>query len=377
MDSNARLGIATLALALGAASFAQGAGIEQAVPSTTRVLFEEGSYAEFAIAYTDPHQSAEGAVVPTLFGPIPVSGQTGDVFEPFWNFSAAWKTDLAQKASFALIIDQPYGADTTYGTDPFAPPVFSYDGTSADVDTLQFTGVLAYDVRADVKLFGGLRALRSTARADVPFISPPGAAPYSVVSDPEWGFGYLVGAAYSRPEIGLRVSLSYTSDVKIDYGVEEFGTVRGHTDVTYPQSLTLDVQTGITPKTLLFGSVRWVDWSEFDISPPQYVDLVGQPLVAYDGDWYTYTLGLGRQFTDRLAGAFSLSYEPDVGGELMTLGPYDGRTLGTASLSYDFVRFSVTGGLTYGKLGDTSNPLLTEYNDGSVWGAGLRIGYSF
>ena len=48
-----------------------------------------------------------------------------------------------------------------------------------------------------------------------------------------------------------------------------------------------------------------------------------------------------------------------------------------ASLSYDYGQWNFTGGLTYGVLGDTHNVLQTDYNDGSVWGAGLRIGYTF
>ena len=39
------------------------------------------------------------------------------------------------------------------------------------------------------------------------------------------------------------------------------------TDVDTPQSVQLDFQTGVAPKTLVFGYVRWVDWSEFSISP--------------------------------------------------------------------------------------------------------------
>ena len=38
---------------------------------------------------------------------------------------------------------------------------------------------------------------------------------------------------------------------------------------------------------------------------------------------------------------------------------------------------TVTGGVTYGKLGDTTNLLATDFNDGYVWGAGLRVGYTF
>ena len=107
--------------------------------------------------------------------------------------------------------------------------------------------------------------------------------------------------------------------------------------------------------------------------------LLGQPrpLVAYDDDWWTYTLGVGRELTDTLAGSLSVSYEPDVGGEMTSLGPYDGRTTATAALSYDYGQWNITGGVTYGVLGDTENLLETDYNDGSVWGAGVRVGYTF
>ena len=62
---------------------------------------------------------------------------------------------------------------------------------------------------------------------------------------------------------------------------------------------------------------------------------------------------------------------------MTSLGPYDGRTTATAALSYDWNQWNFTGGLTYGVLGDTANLLETDFNDGSVWGAGLRVGYTF
>ena len=62
---------------------------------------------------------------------------------------------------------------------------------------------------------------------------------------------------------------------------------------------------------------------------------------------------------------------------MTTLGPVDGRTTGTAALSYDYGQLNFTGALTYGVLGDTSNRLQTEFDDGWVWGATFRVGYSF
>ena len=42
---------------------------------------------------------------------------------------------------------------------------------------------------------------------------------------------------------------------------------------------------------------------------------------------------------------------------MTSLGPYDGRTTGTVALTYEVNGFDITGGLTYGVLGDTENLL--------------------
>ena len=60
-----------------------------------------------------------------------------------------------------------------------------------------------------------------------------------------------------------------------------------------------------------------------------------------------------------------------------TLAPYDGQVTGTLGLSYDIEKFNFSGGISYGVLGDAENDLGTDFNDGSVWGAGLRVSYSF
>lgn len=371
------------------------AALEQTVPAAIRLLYQEGRYAEFGISWTDPDQSGEGAVLPPnpLFpAGATLPGNTGDLFSARWNFSGAYKADINDRLSYALIFDQPFAADTKYGAGSFpalpAPlPSSLYGGSLADVKTYQLSGVLAYDVNPNVKIYGGLRAQRLDAKAAVAFV-----ADYSVDAGKEWGYGWLVGAAYERPEIALRVALTYQSRVSYDLDTRETITPLGapapvsqktETDVDTPQSVQLDFQTGVAADTLVFGYVRWVDWSDFSVAPPVYVATTaqflgeGRPLIAYQDDWWTYNLGVGHQFTDALAASASITWEPGVGGEMTSLGPYDGRTTGTLALTYEVAGFDITGGLTYGVLGDTHNVLKTDFNDGSVWGAGLRVGYSF
>ena len=377
-----RLAAGTALAAIAAAGSAHAGALEQVVPSTIRLLYEEGRYVEFNAVYADPDQSGDGINVP----PNPdlpdggfFPGNTGDIFDSSWNFSGAYKADLNDRFSYVLGFDQPYTANTNYGAGSFAFPF--YQGTIADFDTYQLTAVLSYDLTPAVKIFGGARAQQLEAVAAVPLASN-----YRNDADAEWGYGYLLGAAYERPEIALRVALTYYSSISYDLSTAEsivpFGSntrVTQHTttDLETPQSVQLDFQTGVAPKTLVFGYVRWVDWSEFDVSPPVFEQVVGAPLVEYESDAWTYNLGIGRQLTDKLAGSFAITYEPDTGDVMPTQGPYDGQTTGTLGLSYDYGKWNFSGGVSYGVLGDAKNNLGTDFNDGSVWGAGLRVAYSF
>ena len=72
-----------------------------------------------------------------------------------------------------------------------------------------------------------------------------------------------------------------------------FGTVRSETDITMPQSVNLDFQTGVTAKTLLYGSVRWADWEGWSVAPEGFVSLTGEPLVEFEHDTWRYQLGSG------------------------------------------------------------------------------------
>ena len=87
---------------------------------------------------------------------------------------------------------------------------------------------------------------------------------------------------------------------------------------TLPQQLELNVQSGVAAGTLVFGSVKWTDWSVV-----QRIDLfdefspAGAPaFTGFDGffrDGYTVTLGVGRAFTEELAGSLAVTYDRGVG----------------------------------------------------------------
>ena len=302
-----------------------------------------------------------------------------DLLDSYNSLGFGYKADINDAWSYAFIVDEPWGVSTAY-------PVVAgsiYSNTTADLDSYAISAILAYDIDPNWKVYGGPRFQSVEASAGLPFI---GAAlgGYDVIADQDWSTGWLVGGAYQRPEIALRVAVTYYSEIKHELDtVETVGavlTLNDSVEIVTPEAVNLEFQTGIAPDTLLFGSIRWVNWSEFEISPTLFSSptLVNQPLVDYQEDWTTYTLGVGRRFTDQWSGAVQISHEPATGAlPLTTLGPVDGRTSYGLAASYTVDNVEITAGVSYITLGETANFASTQFADGDAVGVGLRIGYSF
>nr|WP_072791611.1 hypothetical protein [Cognatishimia maritima] len=357
-----------------AATTASAGGIERTAQSTA-ILFEKGNIVELSFGSVNP--SVSGATT-GAFAPFGAAGiASGDLAESYTNAGLAIKQDFSDRLSFALIYDQPFGANTAYplGTGYFA------QGSSATLASNALTGLLKYTTDANVSVFGGLRYQTMRAEANLIF------AGYNVESETDGSLGYVAGVAYEKPEIALRIALTYNSAIKHDNAVVETGgAVPGASTLSYetPQSVNLDFQTGIAKDTLLFGGARWVDWSEFDLSPTSYTTAFGAPLVSYPSDTVTYTLGVGRRFNDTWSGAVSLTHEPSNAGNYTNLGPLNGRSGVTIGATYKQGQMEITGGISYIWIGDATTTVsaaaptaVASFTDNTAVGAGLRIRYRF
>ncbi|MDT8855978.1 hypothetical protein RNZ50_13345 [Paracoccaceae bacterium Fryx2] len=91
------------ALALGATAATAG-GIDRS-GQNIGVLFEKGRYAELSF----------GHVTPDVTGVDNDGNATGNVAGSFTPLSFAYKYDINDQVSFAVILDQPFGADIAYG----------------------------------------------------------------------------------------------------------------------------------------------------------------------------------------------------------------------------------------------------------------------
>ena len=390
MSARAR---ATLALLTGPAALALAApALAGALDRTGQPidpLFEPGGYVELSFGRAWPDLSTtQLGPIPTAQGLIPAGAPSGDLAEPFSTVSFAVKRDFTEALSGALIYDQPFGADVSYPVQPYFAA-----GSRATVDSDAITALLRYRFVNGFSVHGGLRLQTIEGSVRIPFVQasegPTAGVPYSNTAGSDEGLGYVAGFAYERPDIALRVALTYSSEIGHDLPTEEFGPLPGEstTTIELPQSVRLDFQTGIAPETLLFGSVRWADWDDFDITPASYLAVTGGPVVSYPRDITTYSLGLGRQLTERLSAAASLSYEDSYDDLVTNLGPTAGLTSLGVGATYAFDRVELTGAVQYTWLGDARTALTdpatgtqfpaAEAEDNDLIAVGLKLAYRF
>lgn len=334
------------------------------------ILFERGNYAELSFGLINPSVSGNDLAG---FGGRGTGGVAGNHNLP----GLAIKYDFNDRVSGALIYDQAYGADIDYATAADGGSVM-LGGTSAKLDSQGITGILRYKFDERFSIHGGIRA--SQASGDVTLAGAaysrlPGGR-YAASFDKDWGTGFLLGAAYEIPDIALRVAVTYFSEVKHSFDTRENGFATGETDVKTPQAVNLDFQTGVAKDTLVFGSIRWVDWKVFQITPP----VLGVSLTDLENTT-TYTLGVGRKFNDNWSGSIFATYEPKGNQNVSPLAPMTGQLgLGVGAV-YTQDNMKVTFGARYVKLGDAnaapSNVPVARMADNKAVAFGIKVGFSF
>ncbi|MGD9480963.1 UNVERIFIED_ORG: OmpP1/FadL family transporter [Roseateles sp. XES5] len=145
------------------------------------------------------------------------------------------------------------------------------------------------------------------------------------------GWGWRAGVAYEIEEYALRTSLVYNSAVDLDNitGTLNLSQVTGAVipvfgSASMPDSLEFKFQTGVAPGWLVFGGVKWTDWSQLQSiafcpeatralaacrtnSPTEATSL---DLLYRDG--WAITGGVGHKFNDQWSGAVSLTWDRGV-----------------------------------------------------------------
>ena len=121
----------TLASAgLVSASMVQAGGLDRSGQSIAPLFEtggESGSYVELSFGNVSPEMSGTA-----------VGASSGNIAESYFRYGGAFKTDLNDRITVALIYDQPYGADVAYPTGTGYP----FAGATANFESSALTGIL-------------------------------------------------------------------------------------------------------------------------------------------------------------------------------------------------------------------------------------------
>nr|MCU0831647.1 outer membrane protein transport protein [Rhizobiaceae bacterium] len=301
-------------------------------------LLEEGTYFATTFAYVAPqrgvasYQAAPGAPVIDLSRvPNPGGGTSADTFtEAYTTFSGTAALNLFGDLRCAATYAQPFGADADYGWTrlaliPTLGGTASTTSSSLSSDELGLTCGYGFSAGpGKLHVIGGVfhQTINYDEARAFGYDSTVTGARGADLSLSDDGIGYRLGVAYTMPEIALKASLMYRSEV--DHRVE--GVVRtdripgvgpiipAYADATLPQSVKLAVQSGIAPGWLAFGSVEWTDWSV--LQQVRVFAANGAPLPltvdAFFKDGWTVNAGIGHKFSDLVSGSFSVTWDSGV-----------------------------------------------------------------
>ncbi len=402
---------------------AHAGGIERAT-NNYGLLFQDGNKIELSFTSVDP--TVSGDYTPALgigFGQT----STGDMSQSYNSLSLAYKGDLSNKLSFGLFVNQPYGANALYSGG-------FYDGLRADWDSQQLAGILKYQLADRVSVYGGARYVRSTADITIPdqmlragttsgrdaaqagvnqltaagvtvgsghplesqlvaaqtqlatlnavLAAPSPALEYNAKGAQDGKWGYVLGAAYEVPDIAMRLALTWQSAITHEFDTTE--TLPGFmlngvstTEVEMPQTVALDFQTGIAKDTLVFGQIKWAEWSKWEVRTQGYDAITGNEVTGFENDTVTWKLGVGRRFNDKFSGFIQASYEKENGGIASRLAPTDGRRSIGIGGQYTEGNMNIRFGAEYVKLGDAVDASGNQFSGNDALGLGIQVTIGF
>ena len=204
-------GAGLLALSVGAS---HAGGIERSTQSVG-ILFEQGTnYLELSYGRVRP--SVKGTGLSNPF--VPNSGaETGGIARNHYLPGISYKHEFNDKWSIALIYDHFYGADVAYGLNGSS----WLAGTEANVQSEGYTALLRYRIDGNWSVHGGIRMTDASAFVQLGGAAYGPVAGYNVSFKNDWAMGYVGGIAYERPDIALRVALTYQSKITHEFDTNE------------------------------------------------------------------------------------------------------------------------------------------------------------
>lgn len=404
---------AMAAVALLTATSAHAGGLERGGYNID-LLFDPSDYAaEAAATYVNPQRKLNNVRDSITAAPPGGDGNVGGrpsngikATEGYWIPRVGFKASIGSAVDCMADYSEPWGAHLNQG----ANWAGANENIETKIDSENYGATCSYSFDmgpGQLRLIGGGFYQEISGFQDrlalglgAPVTAPNGIGHLEMEGS---GWGWRAGLAYEIEEYALRTSLVYNSAVDLDNisGTLDLsrlpaggaGSPLGLITPVYgsasmPDSLELKFQTGVAPGWLVFGSVKWTDWSQLqslpfcaiatrglapcvtkDASNPVSGELTSIDLLYRDG--WTISGGVGHKFNEKWSGALSLTWDRGVSTGIGT--HTDTWTVG-AGVSYaptENIELRLAGAL--GVL--TSGSSNTIIKDGRAYGQ--RASYDF
>jgi len=299
---------------------------------------------------------------------------TGEVAPNYSFTNVGFRTNVSDNFAIAIIQEKPFGANVDYTAGAAGS---TYVGLKAKVDSSSTTLLTSFDMD-NVTIYGGLKNQSLSASATNPLV-----AAYTITSTADSSLGYVFGAAIENPETAMRLALTYHSKVNHDIAIVENYTGISATastlKVTTPESFNIDFQTGIAANTLLFGTIRQAKWTQMSLCPAQYKAAAAVCLKEFKNNVTSYTLGVGRKFSDHWSGAFTYGREASNDDKVSALTPANGYNKMGLGVTYTGEQAVVTLGMqkiNNGNVAKTS-AVAFDMSSNTTLVTALKVGFKF
>ncbi|KZL21581.1 Long-chain fatty acid transport protein precursor [Pseudovibrio axinellae] len=347
---------------------------------------------EGGATYLDRNTDYDVTSASDQLGRQTTSGSTSERVTPnIWNYQFGVKGRVLENVDCLGRAYNPYGIiesmDPTWAA--------RYAGYETNATTLGLDATCSYTFQAgegrSIRAIAGIRGLDLTYQSDsmLPGVLVNPALTDDYVSGAElkskgMSWGWRAGVAYEIPAYALRASLVYDSQIAMDLEGETYirdvpdglggtTTITGdaYSSITAPQSVELNIQSGIAPGWLASFGVKWVDWSGIDrlVVKDESGDLSTDRALNFKDGW-TVEAGVGHQLNEKLTLGGSVQWDRGVGGSYSDSYSFG---LGGSYALNDKVNMIIGGAAVYTAAGeaDATNHApygaTNEYTYDSAW----------
>ena len=375
MRKNIFTGVSLVALSAG---MAHAGGFELQTLDTS-MMYADGNQASISYASIDASIEGYNSVLGAATKKAVVKDQTVTNFAAKFDVGDSLSFGLGTYRAGAIQLDGGNAADAGVNLAP-----------TGDVDLDTTALMVKYNLNDNVSFLGGITQ-NTVKDGNVTTM----AGSYNVTGKSKQG--YVIGAAYSIPEIALRAELTYQPKTTIQTtsaytgagSFLGFNNPSAATELALPDTYAVSFQTGIAADTLLTASYRKSNWNkaQIDVNVSSVAPFSSANIGTSFSDSEAYSVGIGRKFTESLSG--SITYSKEEGGSATSTSLFsvsNGSEAISIGLQYKRDNMTISGGVSQRNVGDmTVDPGLPAplaghtmiYTGNTVTAMGVKVAFAF